>query len=273
MSLPVTTVEVVLADAGDALAVLDALQRAGAMVLELHDDVVPARVFAGFDGPVGDDVIAGIPHARAEVRPARSVDWGSTWEGRVKSVQVGPLRVVPPGRDDVDPGSAVRLVDIGAFGSGVHPTTMLCLARMAELADNGLMPERVLDVGTGSGVLALAALRLGAKHAVGTDLDESALESARINAKENGLTRRITLQEALPDERFGLVVANIVAATLTELAPALSRVVAPKGTLLLSGIWKSQALDVRAAFVRVGFRAAPIHDDGEWALLEFLSGW
>jgi len=277
MTLPVTTVEVALPDGSGVLAVLDALQRAGAALLELHDDVTPVVVFAGFEDVVTAAHIQQALHPlavlRMEVRPARLLDWQSTWEGHVKPVQCGPLWIVPPGRHAPAGAMEVRLRALDAFGSGVHPTTRLVLQRLVELQENGLLPEEILDVGVGSGVLALAALRLGSRRAVGVDLDPAALDAAQENAKANGLTRRLRLLPRIPDERFGLILANILASTLTELAPRLAQALLPRGTLLISGVRTTQKTDVRTAFRRAGFRPAAATDEGDWTMLEFLSGW
>ena len=133
-----------------------------------------------------------------------------------------------------------------AFGTGEHPTTALCL----EWLDAALEPgATVLDYGCGSGVLAIAALALGARRAWAIDNDEQALIATRDNARLNGCEARIAvgMPESLP-ERVDVVLANILAGPLVSLAPELARVVVPRGTIVLSGILSRQAATVAAAY-------------------------
>jgi ribosomal protein L11 methyltransferase len=156
-----------------------------------------------------------------------------------------------------------------AFGTGTHPTTALCLAAISEAvtARPGLS---VLDVGTGSGLLAIAARKLGAGRTVAVDVDPVAVRVAGENAARNGVA--LELSGAPAGEvrgAFDLVVANILANTLVELAPALDARLAPGGTLVLSGILAPQADEVRAAHVARGLRPAPPRErrEGEWVAL------
>ena len=156
-----------------------------------------------------------------------------------------------------------------AFGTGDHPTTAMCLE-----AIDGWMPDhqgcRVLDVGTGSGVLAMAAMKLGAGAAVANDIDPQAVEIARENAAQNAVTG--VEWTAKPLERirgsFDLVLANIFANVLCHLAPRLSAATAPGGLLLLTGILAEQVAEVQAAFEREGLALVRRRDRGEWSLLE-----
>lgn len=133
------------------------------------------------------------------------------------------------------------------------------------------MPARVLDVGCGSGILALAALRLGATHVVACDTDPGAVAATRDNAARNGLADRVEVtQGSLPEapaERFELVLANLVAAVLVELAPRLAAHLAPGGTLLASGIIEPRAGEVVDAMAAAGLLVVTRHDDGEWVSL------
>jgi ribosomal protein L11 methyltransferase len=218
--------------------------------------------------------------ARADAEAARAAlggelaevedqDWSETWKRGLGAFAVGPVFVRPSWvAASPPPGSVEVVLDPGlAFGTGTHPTTALCLAGLAD----GLRARpgaRVLDVGTGSGLLAIAAAKLGAARAVGTENDPVALEVARENAARNGVAVELALA---PPERVGgefdVVVANILANTLVELAPGLAPRVAPGGLLLLSGILAGQEDEVRAAYVAQGLRPAPDRADGEWRLL------
>jgi ribosomal protein L11 methyltransferase len=133
------------------------------------------------------------------------------------------------------------------------------------------MPARVLDVGSGSGILGLAALRLGAEHVAALDTDRLAVEATGANAERNGLGARVeaalgTLPE-VPLERFSLVLANLVAAVLVELAPRLEAHLAPEGTLLASGIIDARADEVIAAMADAGLAIRDRRDEGEWVSL------
>jgi ribosomal protein L11 methyltransferase len=133
------------------------------------------------------------------------------------------------------------------------------------------MPERVLDVGTGSGILALAALRLGSRAVVGYDTDPLAVEAARANAERNGLGDRLDVRDgtlpALAGERYPLLLANLVAALLVELAPRLVAHLEPSGVLLASGIVTDRADEVIAALEGAGLIVTDQRDDGDWVAL------
>jgi ribosomal protein L11 methyltransferase len=194
-------------------------------------------------------------------------DWSETWKAGLEAFAVGPVFVRPSWIDAAPPPGAVEVVlDPGmAFGTGTHPTTALCLAALADALRPG---ARVLDVGTGSGLLAVAAAKLGAREVVGSDDDPVALDVARENAERNGVRLALTGE---PPARIGgafeVVVANILANTLVALAPELAPRVAPGGTLLLSGILAGQEDEVRAAYLAQGLAAAPGREDGEWRLV------
>jgi ribosomal protein L11 methyltransferase len=156
-----------------------------------------------------------------------------------------------------------------AFGTGTHPTTSLCLAGLCELlaARPG---ATVLDVGTGSGLLAIAARKLGAGRVAANDVDPVAIRVAEENAARNGVALELVASgvEAIPG-RFDVVLANILANTLVELAPRIAERLAPGGVVLLSGILAPQEEEVRRAYVALGLAPHPGGDrrDGEWSLL------
>jgi len=152
-----------------------------------------------------------------------------------------------------------------AFGTGLHPTTRGCLEMLQQVTP---MPLSVLDVGSGSGILALAALRLGAERVVAVDTDAAAVEATLANAARNGLAEGVLASqgslEATPMERFGLVLANLVAAVLIELAPRLVGHLAAGGTLVVGGIIQPRADEVLTAMAAAGLVATTRRDDGEW---------
>ncbi|HSD20890.1 MAG TPA: 50S ribosomal protein L11 methyltransferase [Anaeromyxobacter sp.] len=196
-------------------------------------------------------------------------DWGESWKQGLGPLEVGRAFVRPSWVDaPVPPGMVEIVLDPGmAFGTGTHPTTSLCLAALSDLlaARPG---ASVLDVGTGSGLLAIAAAKLGAGRVAANDNDPVAVEVARENAERNGAMLELT--GAAVGEiagEFDLVVANILANTLVELAPDVAARVAPGGTVLLAGILVPQEDEVRAAYVAEGLRPTLERRDGEWSLL------
>jgi ribosomal protein L11 methyltransferase len=198
-------------------------------------------------------------------------DWGKGWKKDFRPLDVGRVRVRPSWIDEPAPPGAVEVVlDPGmAFGTGTHPTTALCLAALSDLV--GARPgASVLDVGTGSGLLAIAARKLGAGRVAGNDEDPVAVRVARENAEQNGVALELTGApvEEIPGT-FDVVVANILANVLVALAPSLAAKVAPGGVLLLSGILGPQEDEVRRAHVEAGLTPLAGGDrrDGEWSLL------
>jgi ribosomal protein L11 methyltransferase len=280
-----TSLELVFAPetATDALdRALDAVVALDPDDVELLDEAGPRRLIALFaDGAAhalesrarAALTQAGVELASLAATAEDTVDWGSDWRLALRPQAYGPLWVVPAGRAAPADADEVLVLDArGAFGSGRHPTTRMVLERLVELS-----PARsVLDVGTGTGILALAALRLGAERVVATDVDPTALQRARANAELNGLAERLTLSEAAPEqlgEQFELVVANITAAPLMAMAPRLVRAIGHRGTLLLSGVPLDQADEVARTYRDLGMSRSGGDQQGDWALLELLASW
>ena len=205
------------------------------------------------------------------VDPVPDEDWGEGWKRHFLPIDVGRVRVRPSWIDEPPPPGAVEVVlDPGmAFGTGNHPTTALCLAALSDMLARR-PGASVLDVGTGSGILAIAARRLGARRVAANDDDPKAVEVARENALRNGAAVEVTLAPLDAVEGvFDVVVANIFANTLVELAPAIAARLAPGGVVLLSGILASQEAEVRDAYRAQGLQPLPSCDrrEGEWSLL------
>jgi ribosomal protein L11 methyltransferase len=158
-----------------------------------------------------------------------------------------------------------------AFGTGLHPTTRACLELLQTIEP---MPSPVLDVGTGSGILALAALRQGASRAVGYDIDELAFEASTANARANELSARFEARHGtLADqaaELFPLVLANLVAAALVQLAPRLAAHTAPGGTLIASGIIESRSDEVEAALTAAGYEVVDWITEADWLTVRLV---
>ena len=201
-------------------------------------------------------------------------DWTDAWKAHYVPQRVGRVVVVPSWLEEpLGPGEVAITLDPGmAFGTGLHPTTRGCLHLLQEVSPT---PADVLDVGCGSGILALAALRLGAERAVGVDTDPLAVTATRENAERNGLGDRVTaVAGTLPasaEARHPLILANLVAAVLVELAPRLAAHLAPGGVLLASGIIEPRAAEVIDAMRRVGLTVTDRRDDGEWVSVRLTS--
>lgn len=193
--------------------------------------------------------------------------WERAWLDTFHPMQFGErLWVCPTTMDPPDPKAINLRLDPGlAFGTGTHPTTALCLRWL----DGHVAPgQRVIDYGCGSGVLAIAALLLGARECIGIDNDPQALRASAENAARNGVSERLLLwsaDEAPPPSADG-VVANILASTLIELAPRLTDAVKPGGWLALSGILEWQVEDVARAY-EAAFDLAPPEVEEGWILL------
>ena len=172
----------------------------------------------------------------------------------------------------IDPGQA--------FGTGLHPTTRLALIGLEKWSADGRLGELprsgpgVLDVGTGSGILLLAAIALGASHGTGVDIDPLSVAAATENAARNGVAERVTIQAgSLPiSAPAPLVMANLVASLHIELAPLLVGAMAPGGRLLASGMFVSRADEAIAALQAAGATLVERWEEGEWVAAEFSDG-
>jgi ribosomal protein L11 methyltransferase len=215
------------------------------------------------------------PIGDVTTRLVDEADWAEEWKRHFPVLRVGRRLVIRPTwrrhravRDEV-----VLALDPGmAFGTGLHPTTRLCLAGLEGLADRGaLHGRRLLDVGCGSGILAIAGVKLGAASALGVDTDPIAIEATTANARRNRIGRRVQAREGtLPsgERPFDVVVANLIASLLVRLASDLAGEVAGGGTLLASGIFVDRETEVRDAFVAAGLRVTNRLAEGDWVALE-----
>ncbi len=197
-----------------------------------------------------------------------ATDWSENWKKHHRPLVLGPLWIGPPWLVEEAPAGQKKLVlDPGqAFGTGGHATTRLCLeALMEHLTDKNI--PTMLDVGVGSGVLALAGLMLGVQRATGLDVDPEALSAARLNAQRNGLAARLQLSPAPLtglSQAFPLVTANLTGPLLTEMAGSLSLVVAPGGRLIVSGLLVEELDQVLPSF-RPALKQLVVRRMGEWA--------
>lgn len=178
--------------------------------------------------------------------------WERAWMDSFQPMCFGKHLWIYPSWYDLPEDDQVKLIlDPGlAFGTGTHPTTALCLEW---LDDQELSGKRVLDFGCGSGILAIAALKLGAVQAVATDIDPQALQATVDNAQRNGIQGEqlaLYYPHELPTVTYDIVIANILAGPLVELAPQLLAAIKPGGQLILSGILAEQADTIQAAYAK-----------------------
>ncbi len=183
-------------------------------------------------------------------REVADADWVRLTQAQFPPTHIGGrLWIVPSWHEPPDPSAINIRLDPGvAFGTGTHPTTRLCLRWLLEHPPHG---ARVLDYGCGSGVLAIAAARLGAAEAIGTDIDAQALAAARTNSERNRVSAQYTRPDLLPAGPFDVVLANILANPLRVLAPVLLGRVAPGGALVLSGVLARQADELIGAYRQI----------------------
>ena len=209
---------------------------------------------------------AGIDPAHSfEVERVADQDWVRATQSQFQPVRVSPrLWVVPTWGTPPDPKAINLIIDPGlAFGTGTHPTTRLCLAWLDASLRGG---EAVLDYGCGSGILAIAAIKLGAARAAGVDIDATALLAARHNAMQNRVEVQFEGADQAASAVYDIVLANILANPLKLLAPLLARATRAGGWVVLSGILEHQADAVRDAYREWFDMNMTQHDEG-WMLL------
>ena len=210
--------------------------------------------------------LASLPHYHAEL--VADEDWVRLSQSQFEPIRISDKLWIVPSWAMTPDADAVNLVlDPGlAFGTGGHPTTRLCLGWLERTVQGG---ERILDYGCGSGILAIAALRLGAREALGVDVDPLALVAARANAARNRVDARFINTETAPDFQADLVAANILANPLILLAPLLAGYLTKGGRIALSGILEAQAEEVMVAYAPWFAMRVSDNDQG-WTLLEGL---
>lgn len=305
------TVQVAVPDSQAELAA-DALWQAGAVAVEERPGLLVAATASDEVEPLLDAVAGRWPAEVVAVDLDAALD---AWRAHARPVTVGDRLVVRPawpagggdgtgdggaGAGRRGPGAAERhgrvetVIDPGrAFGHGGHPTTRLVLDALDRLVAGG---EAVLDAGCGSGVLAIAALALGAAGAVGIDIDPAARAATRANARRNGVADRLEVLDDLaaievadastpsrggaaargrspaPGGRYDLIVANMLLSHLIEVGPRVVRALAPGGTLVMSGVLVDQQAALVSAYASPGLRVLDEHRLDGWAALTLRAG-
>lgn len=221
------------------------------------------------------------PLPTAIYRQVADQNWMEAWKQHYQPILIGKqLVIVPAWMDSPDPNRVAIKIDPGmAFGTGTHPTTQLCLELMEPIfvAMKHASPSQVIDVGCGSGILSIAAIKLGAKQALGVDIDAGSIENARENANANGVGEELILSVGSVEEirrgkflmdRAPLVLANILAPVIIRLFEAgLADLLEQEGTMILSGILQEQEGRVLEAGQRKGLRMNERRQMGDWVAL------
>jgi len=207
--------------------------------------------------------LAGVPAHTVEA--LQEQDWVRLTQSQFDPIRISArLWIVPSWHESPDPQAVNLELDPGlAFGTGSHPTTRLCLQWLDDNLHGG---ESVLDYGCGSGILAIAAKKLGAGEVVGIDIDPQAVQASRDNAERNGVAIRFALPDAAPGAQYDVVIANILSNPLRVLAPALAASVRRGGRIVLSGVLAEQAEEMNGIYGE-WFDMAPAHADEGWARL------
>ena len=193
-------------------------------------------------------------------------DWQNAWKKYYHAMDIGKRLAIVPSWEEYETGRTVLRMDPGmAFGTGTHETTSLCLETLDSMVKGG---ERVLDIGTGSGILAIAALKLGADSAEGVDIDPVAVRTAGENAALNGVQDKLTvLVGDLSDKasgKYDIITANIVANAILSLAPAVPGLMAENATFIASGIIDSRKDEVIAGLEKAGLAVVEVKEKRGW---------
>ena len=202
-------------------------------------------------------------------------DWAEAWKAHYEPLRVGQRLLIRPLWIDIEPapGDIEIALDPGmAFGTGTHPTTQLCLEALERLIEPA---QDVLDLGAGSGILAIAAAKLGARKVLALDIDPIAVDATADNARANGVEDKIiaecgSLENVLgAARRFDLVIVNILARVILQLTEqGLGEIVRPGGAAIFSGLIDSQLAEVEAALMRTGLQPYARHQQGDWLLIQ-----
>ncbi|WP_044406332.1 50S ribosomal protein L11 methyltransferase [Thiomicrospira microaerophila] len=232
------------------------------------------RVLGLFDAEVDNaTILLALTQLMPQIQPSaykfeliEDKDWIREWMDQFKPMPFGDnLWIVPSWLEAPNPDAVNLLLDPGlAFGTGTHPTTAMCLTWLDQ---HPPLNKSVIDYGCGSGILAIAAAKLGAKQVKGTDIDPQAITASQDNAQRNSVPIAFALVKDFNAEPVDLLIANILAGPLKELAAEFQRLVKPGGQLVLSGLLASQADDLIAHYHDVGFNLNQLDTRDDWGCL------
>ena len=213
---------------------------------------------------------------RIEWHTVQDEDWADNWKAYFHTEKVGGLIVIKPAWEDYEASPDDIVIDLdpgAAFGTGTHPTTAMCIRALEKLVRGGM---RVFDVGTGSGVLSIAAARLGASSVTAMDYDRMAVHVAEENIRQNGVDHIVKtgVSDLLQsfDGKADLIVANIIADIIIRLFDELDAHLAPGGHLLASGIISERLADVTEACIAHGFAVESVTEEKGWAAMVIRRG-
>jgi len=213
------------------------------------------------------------PMGDLEERELEEDEWETAWKSHFTLLRVGKRLVIKPTWQEYTPADGEEVVELDpgmAFGTGHHPTTRMCLE---ELERRILPGMRILDLGTGSAILAVAAAKLGAAEVMALDIASDVLPVARTNVDSNGVTQKVRVlggtlpQQQVKQASFDLVVANITAHAIAELAHSIAEVLVPSGVLAASGILVEHQADVEEALSNESLEVVERRYDDDWVLL------
>ena len=213
------------------------------------------------------------PMGDLEERELEEDEWETAWKSHFTLLRVGKRLVIKPTWQEYTPADGEEVVELDpgmAFGTGHHPTTRMCLE---ELERRILPGMRILDLGTGSAILAVAAAKLGAAEVMALDIASDVLPVARTNVHSNGVTQKVRVlggtlpQQQVKQASFDLVVANITAHAIAELAHSIAEVLVPSGVLAASGILVEHQADVEEALSNESLEVVERRYDDDWVLL------
>jgi ribosomal protein L11 methyltransferase len=253
------------------------------------DESAPLRLIAYFDGSISasgrsamkrtlqDRGLFDSVEGRFKWRSVKEEDWAETWKQHYDIERVGRVVIRPAWREyQPQKGEVMVSLDPGlAFGTGQHPTTRMCLIGLQEVAEAQATSRqqqslgRVLDLGSGSGILAIAAAALGAERVVAVDAEEQAVEASLANVRLNRKEKRITVRQgsidaAASDGPFHVILANLNAAAVSSLAGAMAEQLAPGGRLFAGGVIREREHEVAGALSAAGLRIERVMSEGDW---------
>jgi ribosomal protein L11 methyltransferase len=260
------------------------------------DESAPLRLMAYFEGVIStsdraamkrtlqDRGLFDLVEGRVRWRRVKEEDWAETWKQYYDIERVGRIMIRPAWHDyEPEEGEVVISLDPGmAFGTGQHPTTRMCLAGLQELAGDKATSKRrqaaaaerqalgkVLDVGSGSGILAIAAVALGAEFVIAVDSDELAVQASQSNARLNGIEKRIkvrqgTIEAVGSDGPFDVILANLNAAAILTSAGAIASKLRTGGRLFAGGIIAKRERQVAESLVASGLHIERVMSEGDW---------
>jgi ribosomal protein L11 methyltransferase len=253
----------------ETVALLESLfQRTACVETDLETDTTRVSVFLDA-APARATLKPLLPHY--SIRKLRHENWAESWKRHFKPIEIGSKLLIKPGwsRRKPKPNQAVVVIDPGlSFGTGQHPTTLFCLEQIVAFRQSAKR-QSFLDVGTGSGILAIAAVKLGYSPVHALEIDPAAVRIARANAAKNRVLQKLRVVQkdfvqSKGAKKFDLICANLLSDVLLAERDRLLRRLKPGGTLVLAGILRLQFRDIRRAYEAEGLKLVATRSGKEW---------